>query len=122
MKIDEGRLNGLIALLSFALVTAILYFGKVVLIPIAVAVLLTFILAPVVIRLQRWRFPKPVAILTTVALAFMVISFNGWLVTAQLISLLEQVPQYEQTLRAKVEQLRGAQERPNAVRRAGEVV
>jgi predicted PurR-regulated permease PerM len=122
MKIDEGRLSGLIALLSFALVTAILYFGRVVLMPIAVAVLLTFILAPVVIRLQRWRFPKPIAIVTTVALAFTVISFIAWLVTAQLISLLEQVPQYEQTLRAKVEQLRGAQNRPNAVRRAGEVV
>jgi len=99
----------------------ILFFGKVVLIPIAVGALLTFVLAPVVIRLQRWHFPKPAAIITTVALAFALISFVGWLVTTQTISLLEQVPQYEQTLRAKVKQLRGVRE-PGTFRRAGEVV
>ena len=78
LTIDERRLTGLTTLAAFTLVTAILDVAQVVFIPVALAALLTFLLAPVVLRLQRWRLPKPVAVLTTVGVAFVAIGVVAW--------------------------------------------
>jgi hypothetical protein len=43
-------------------IVAALYFGREVLVPIALALLLSFVLAPLVRRLQSWRFPRIVAV------------------------------------------------------------
>ena len=55
------------------IVTAIvagLYFGRDVLVPIALAVLLSFVLAPVVIALARLHLGKVASVLATVIVAF----------------------------------------------------
>lgn len=56
-------------LLSITLAVAILYFAKVVLIPVALAVLLTFVLSPVVTWLDRWGAWRIPAVLLAVAAA-----------------------------------------------------
>jgi predicted PurR-regulated permease PerM len=43
-------------------IVAALYFARDVLVPIALAVLLSFVLAPLVRRLQSWRFPRVIAV------------------------------------------------------------
>ena len=48
-----------------------LYFAREVLIPIALALLLSFLLAPAMVRLQRWGFRKTVAALVVVTLSFL---------------------------------------------------
>jgi predicted PurR-regulated permease PerM len=106
---------------SFALVAAILYFAKAVFIPIGLALLFTFLLSPLVLRLQRWRFPKPVAIITTVTFAFGLLAFITWLVATQLIGLAAQLPSYEQNLHAKIERLKGTS-RPGVFTRAAEII
>src|SRR5689334_5855745 len=92
-----------------ALVAAILYFAKEVFIPIALALLFTFLLAPLVIRFQKWKLPKPLAIVGAVTMAFALVACVTWLVSAQLLGLAEQLPNYEKNLRTKVSQLRGTQ-------------
>jgi predicted PurR-regulated permease PerM len=101
--------RGFVLLASFALIAAILYFAKEVFIPIALALLFTFLLAPLVMRLQKWKFPKAVAIVTAVTLTFAVVALVAWLVSTHFISLVEQLPKYEKNLQAKVHQLKGSQ-------------
>ena len=50
---------------------AALYFAREVLIPIALALLLSFLLAPAMLRLQRWGLRKTLAAMVVVALSFL---------------------------------------------------
>jgi predicted PurR-regulated permease PerM len=66
-----------VTLVLVAVVTiAALYFGREVLVPIALALLLSFVLAPLVSFLQRWYFPRVVAVVVVGLFAFSTIL--GW--------------------------------------------
>lgn len=84
------------------LVIAVLRLGQDILMPIAFAALLAFLLSPLVVKLTRMRLPKSVAIILTVTFAFSVIGGIGWIVTSQAISLVRDLPQYEQNIRKKL--------------------
>ena len=66
-----------------ATLVAVLYFARDILVPIALAILLTFILAPVVGFLQKLHFPKVLAVITAVVLAFLIILSLGAMVMTQ---------------------------------------
>jgi len=93
-----------VVILAFALFC--LGIADEVFIPLASAMLLTFILSPIVERLQRWRFPRVMAVIVTVALACSVLGALGWLLTSQVTTLANDLPQYRQNLTAKVRELR----------------
>src|SRR4029079_19021043 len=103
---DSQAPSGFTTLASFVIVAAVLYFAKEVFIPIALASLLTFLLAPLVIRLGRWGLGKILSIIVAVSLAFGLIGVIGWMVTAQVIHLADELPQYQQNLQAKIHALR----------------
>lgn len=94
--------NGFTKLASFVIIAAVLYLAKEVFVPIALAILLSFLLAPLVIRLSRWGCGKVLSVLLTVSFAFTIIAIIGWLVTAQIIQLAAQLPQYQENVRAKI--------------------
>lgn len=94
---------------TLVLVVAVLRIAEDVMIPLALAFLLAFLLTPLVDRLTRWRLPKPVAVITTVTLAFAVIGAAGWQITHQAIALLGELPQYETNLRQKISVLKQPQ-------------
>jgi predicted PurR-regulated permease PerM len=96
-----------IPLVTIALVTAALYFAREVLIPLALAVLITFILTPSVQRLQKMRLGRVPSVLLVVVLAFGGIGAVGWLMGAQIVDFAETLPKYEQNIRAKAAALRG---------------
>lgn len=77
---------------GFALVAALLYWAKAVLIPITLAVLLTFLLSPPVIRLQRWGLPKALAVPLVLLSASAIVGGIGWVVTSQVLTLAEELP------------------------------
>ena len=91
-----------------ALVVAALYWLQAVLIPMALAVLLTFLLSPVVDRLQRWRLGRVPAVLVTVVLALTILGGMGWTLTRQLVTLTDELPRYQTNIQAKIADLRGA--------------
>lgn len=71
---------------SFAggvLVVAVLYWAQAVLVPFALAILLTFVLAPPVTWLQRW-VGRVAAVLLVVTLVFAALGFAAWGLTWQL--------------------------------------
>ncbi len=89
------------------LVTACLYWAKAVLIPVALAILLTFLLNPVVSGLQRTRvLPRTLAVLLVVALVFSLVGGIGWTVTRQLTTLAYELPRYKENLKQKISDFR----------------
>ncbi len=87
-------------------ICAFLYFGKDVLVPIALAVLLTFLLAPLVRKMQQLRIPRAAAILLTVLLSFAVLFSVSSVIALQITQLMTNLPRYENNLREKVRSLR----------------
>jgi predicted PurR-regulated permease PerM len=103
----------LIALLS-AVATAILaviiimtlYFGREIIIPIALAILLSFVLAPLVGLLQRMRVPRGLAVVSVVVIAFALIFAMGSLLASQLTQLAGDLPRYQSTITEKIQSFR----------------
>lgn len=104
-----NRLSWFIGLASFALIIVLLRYAEDILVPVAFAILLAFLLSPLVVRLNRIGLPKPLAIILTVTVAFSVIGGIGWLVTTQAISLIRELPNHEENLRQKIAALKRPQ-------------
>ena len=84
-----------------AFVVAALYFARDLLIPLALAALLTFLLAPLVTRLERW-IGRIAAVLLVVATIFSMTGMAGWVLTRQLIDLATRLPDYKVNIQTKI--------------------
>jgi len=89
------------------LVVAVLYWAQAVFVPVALALLITFVLSPPVTFLQRWIGRVP-AVLVVVALVFTIIGLAGWGVATQMSSLAGDLPHYRANIRQKISGGRGA--------------
>ncbi|WP_420738200.1 AI-2E family transporter [Bradyrhizobium japonicum] len=89
------------------LVVNALYFGREILVPVALAVLFSFVLAPFVIKFQSWRVPRTLSVLVTVFIGFAITFSLGGLMVSQATRLADELPGYQQTLREKIQGLRG---------------
>jgi predicted PurR-regulated permease PerM len=92
---------------SIGLVGAALYWGQKIFIPFALAVLLAFVLAPLVARLEH-RVRRTPAVLLVVLLSFVILGAAGWAVGTQVSSLVDDLPKYKDNVRDKITQLHGA--------------
>ena len=109
-RTERGAVSGtsIIGWVVFAgciLVVAVLYWAQAVLVPIAVAVLLAFLLAPVVEGLERWLGRVP-SVLVVVALSSLVVGLAGWGLFRQATSMADELPQYRVNIRQKIADLR----------------
>ncbi|HEX6994715.1 MAG TPA: AI-2E family transporter [Gammaproteobacteria bacterium] len=93
-------------LVSIAIVVAALWVGQVVLIPIALAAIVTFLMSPLVTRLDRLGVPRVLAVLVVSGAATGVLAGVGYLVVGQLGQLAEELPEYRDNIRAKLADLR----------------
>jgi predicted PurR-regulated permease PerM len=91
---------------SLVLIIACLYWAKAVLIPVALAILLTFLLNPVVSALHARWLPRTPAVLVVVVLVFSLIGGTVWTVMRQFAMLANELPRYQQNLKDKVGDLR----------------
>src|SRR3954447_19227049 len=91
-----------------AIVVAALYFTRDILVPIALAGLLSFLLAPLVRRLQAWRVPRAVAVMCAVLAALMVAGSLATMVMVEVGQLVNDLPRYQATLGSKVRHLHDA--------------
>jgi len=84
----------------------VLYFGREIIIPIALAILLSFVLAPLVGLLQRVRIPRGLAVVSVVIIAFALIFAMGSLLATQLAQLAGDLPRYQSTISEKIQSFR----------------
>ncbi len=88
-----------------------LYFGRELLVPLALAALLTFMLAPLVTRLQR-RLGRVASVLVVVAMIFAATGAVGWVLTRQAVDLANQLPNYKENIRTKLRSIQVPSEGP----------
>lgn len=100
-----GALSGIWALLLIAFVVAALYFGRSVLVPIALAILITFLLSRLVTRLERW-IGRIAAVLVTVIAMFTIFAAASWVIGRQVIDLADKLPDYQANIATKIRSLR----------------
>jgi predicted PurR-regulated permease PerM len=103
-QIPSG-LFGVLTVLTAGFVVAFLYFARDVIVPIALAVLLSFLLAPAVRGLRRLRMGRLAAVTLTVLIAFLVMLGFAAVVVQELSSLARQIPEYRSNLEAKIRSL-----------------
>src|ERR1700730_6366426 len=111
---------GMMAVLVTATVIAILYFAREVFVPITLAVLLSFLLAPAVRWLRRLRAGRITAVALTVMVAFMAIAGFA-AVVGEVSSLAQQLPEYRYNLQIKIRSLPGMVRGGGVFRRATEM-
>src|SRR5258708_2378601 len=80
-------------LASLILAFGLLYWAQRVLIPLALAILLSFVLTPAVSRLQRHGLARLPATLAVVAVALLIIGAIGWLIFREMDSLAKELTQ-----------------------------
>jgi predicted PurR-regulated permease PerM len=93
---------------SFMLILGFLYWAKPVLIPLAIAVLLTFIIAPLVSLMQRWGLHRVPAVLSVVVAVFILLGGIFSIFFMQFKSLAEDLPRYQIQIEEKITKLREA--------------
>lgn len=102
---DASSLRALVSLTSGVVVIAALYFGRAVLIPITLAVLLSFLLAPFVDQLRRLRIGQLPSVLIAVLLTLSCLTAVGTLIGAQVAQLAGDLPRYEVAIERKVDRV-----------------
>ncbi|MEK1886488.1 MAG: AI-2E family transporter [Phyllobacterium sp.] len=90
-------------------IVAALYFARDVFVPLAMALLLTFALSPVVTRLHRSGIPRAFAVISVVVMAFLVIFVFVSVVVSQLTVLAQNLPSYQYNIEAKIRTVKEAQ-------------
>jgi len=96
-----------IALTAFVIVT--LYFARSLLIPFALSALLTFLISPLVGKLERW-LGRIAAVMLAVGLIFGAVGGAGWMVSRQLVDLATKLPEYKGNIAAKLHALQPSKE------------
>ena len=104
----------LVGLLIATIVITGLYFGRELLIPLALALLLGFLLDPAVSRLRRWGLPRMASAIVVVALALSVVAGLGMYLGSQVQQLSADLPTYQSTIRGKLRGLRKSINMPSA--------
>jgi predicted PurR-regulated permease PerM len=102
---DTPGVHGLLFVVVAVVVVAGLYFGRTVLIPITLAMLLSFVLAPLANLFRRLYLGRIGSVLIAVVLALTIILALGGLIGSQLAALAEEVPRYAYTIHRKVDTL-----------------
>src|SRR5678815_2023129 len=100
--------NAWVAFAGCVLVVAVLYWAQAVLVPIALAALLAFLLTPVVEFLERWVGRVP-SVLAVVALSTGLFALAGWGLFNQATSMVDVLPEYRTNIRHKMADVRWLQ-------------
>jgi predicted PurR-regulated permease PerM len=99
---DSPTLHPLVVIAGVIL---ILYFARAVLIPLALALTLTFLLAPIVIWLQKLPMGRVPAVALAIVISATALGGMSWVVANQLLQVANDLPKYGQNIRHKIEAL-----------------
>ncbi|WDQ19059.1 AI-2E family transporter [Rhodopirellula sp. P2] len=106
-KSDLATIATVAQLLAVVLTVAALFFARDVFIPLALGLLLSFLLTPIVDRLQRWGIPNIPAVVITAAFAFVLLAGTFTLLGRELTSLVGDLPTHKDELVSKARSIAG---------------
>lgn len=99
----SASLTPLIRFGSAFLMVLALYWGRTVLIPLVLAALLSFLLAPIADWLERHHVPAVASVILTAMTTFIVLIGVGSVITVQAVGLVKSLPQYHQNIEQRVQ-------------------
>lgn len=99
-----------LTVIAFVLAIAALYFGRTAFIPLALALVLSFLLTPFVNLLEKIRVKRIASVLVVVILALGLIGVATWAVTGQLFEIMVHLPDYKANIDAKIRSLHGSRD------------
>ena len=101
------KASPVVAVAAACVVVAALYYARDVLLPLAMAMLLAFLLNPLASRLEKWRLGRVVPVLLTVLLAMSIVGLVGWALEAQFVNMANRLPDVRGEIQRKIADLRG---------------
>jgi predicted PurR-regulated permease PerM len=119
---SDTRTATLQTLLIAAIVIGALYLGREIILPLALAVLLSFVLTPPLLLLRSIKVPRVVAVGMVVLAAFAALFALGWLLSREATQLAADLPSYRYALSQKIKSFRESAPRSPTLERAGEVL
>src|SRR5208337_346076 len=105
---QAGTLEMLATLFLVAFVVVLLYVGREIFIPIAIAILVSFVLSPPILLLRHWGLGRVLSVLTVVFAALVIAFSVSAVLTRQVSGLAVDLPLYQATINAKLDDLRDA--------------
>jgi predicted PurR-regulated permease PerM len=105
---ESGLRQNFYFLGSMVFLTAVLYWGRPVLIPVTIAVLATFVLSPIVARLEGWGTPRFIACAIAVLGAAVLLVAIGYIFVLEANSLASKLPEYKIQVAEKITNLQQA--------------
>ena len=111
--------SALLTLASLVVAVAALHFAKEILIPLALAILISFLLTPPAERLERLGLGRIGSVMLVGLATFLVLGVLGWIVTYQLVDISTQLPRYRANIIAKI---REATPRSSVLQKASETL
>jgi predicted PurR-regulated permease PerM len=94
-------LKATVMMLFFALVIAFMILAQNILVPLVFSIFFTFLLLPVSGQLEKWKFPKTLAILISILLSFIVFGTLLYIFFSQIASFINDWPTLQKTINAK---------------------
>lgn len=110
------------AFIITAVMVAFLYLGGDILVPLALATLLSFTLWPLIKLLRKLGAGRATSVLAAVFLAIAGLMVMGSIMAVQVTNLASELPKYEQNLRGKVRALKGASMPSRAMEQAADTI
>jgi predicted PurR-regulated permease PerM len=104
------------------IIVSMLYFGRDIFVPVALAILLSFVLGPLVGLLERIRVPRGLAVVSLVIIAFSMIFAVGSLLATQLTQLAGDLPSYQSTISDKIQSFRDTKAGRGTLERASDML
>jgi len=93
--------------IAIVITVVVLRYAQEVFVPLALAILMTFLLAPLVERLQRLHINRAVAVILSVAFTMVILGGLLWVVFHQFADLMAQFPSYRRQFRTNLSDLTG---------------
>ena len=103
-------LHHVLTLTTVLVAVAVLSWAERILVPLALAILLSFVLAPVVVALERRGVPRLAAVPSVVLLVVLAVAGVGWVLVRQVDDLSRQLDQHEENIVRKLTDLTGDKE------------
>jgi predicted PurR-regulated permease PerM len=119
---SDARTATLQGLLIAAIVIAAFHIGRDVLMPLVLAILLSFVLTRPLLMLRRIKVPRVLAVVIVVSTAFAIILALGWMMSREVTQLAGDLPGYRFALSEKIKSFRETTATSPVLKRAGDVL
>ena len=123
MSVTPSRpANNFVTVAVMLTAVAVLYVGREIFVPFALAILLSFLLAPPVSWLRRIRMPRTAAVVLVVSTAVALLAFFGFVVGSQALGMIGDLPKYQKSMHEKIRSSSSAVPGSGMLKRSADVV